>query len=123
MLTRKPESLREGVHKKKDDVIYLNKRKARIDHLKQNNLFGFFFFFSLRAYWAFKGYFPDQADALLATLDYSYKKMLYGEASLSGSNQSLNQGSLTRQSSASGRSRVPVTSSHGKHLHKKLFSF
>ena len=34
---------------------------------------------------------------LLSTLVYAYKRNLYGEASLSGSNQSLNQGSNNRQ--------------------------
>ncbi|KAK6634537.1 hypothetical protein RUM43_011938 [Polyplax serrata] len=72
-----------------------------------------------RAYWAFKGYFPEQADALLSTLDYAYKKNLYGEVSLSGSNNSLNHGSLSRQISAPGRSRIPSSATgSAENLHQ-----
>lgn len=71
-----------------------------------------------RAYWAFKGYFPEQADALLQTLDYAYKRNLYGEASLSGSNQSLNQASNNRQTTSAARvvGRGPVTASSEKKI-------
>lgn len=40
---------------------------------------------SRKAYWGFKDHFPEQADALLNTLDSSYKRALFGELSLSNS--------------------------------------
>lgn len=72
-----------------------------------------------RAYWAFKGYFPEQAEALLLTLDYTYKRNLYSEASLSGSNQSLNQSSNSRQTASSTRVRGAAAGVSGE---KKIIS-
>lgn len=68
--------------------------------------------FYFRAYWGFKDHFPEQADALLNTLDSSYKRALFGELSLSNSssNSSLHhQASLPP--SRYGQSATPTSRS------------
>ncbi|XP_034257106.1 CLIP-associating protein 1-A isoform X3 [Thrips palmi] len=75
---------------------------------------------SRKAYWGFKDHFPEQADALLNTLDSSYKRALFGELSLSNSssNSSLHhQASLPPSrygqiSTPTSRSR-PIGSAQG----------
>ncbi|KAK3927671.1 CLIP-associating protein 2 [Frankliniella fusca] len=65
---------------------------------------------SRKAYWGFKDHFPKQADALLNTLDSTYKRALFGELSLSNSssNSSLHhQASLP--SSRYGQSSISTT--------------
>merc|ERR1719270_3314698 len=46
--------------------------------------------FARKAYWGFADHFKDQADSLMSSLDYSYKRMLQGEMSNSSSSNSLN---------------------------------
>lgn len=55
-------------------------------------------YFFPRAYGGFASHFPAQAEALLNSLDLSYQKLLYGEASLSnsGSSHSLQSAGLIR---------------------------
>lgn len=70
------------------------------------------FYFELRAYGGFASHFPAQAEALLNSLDLSYQKLLYGEATLSnsGSNHSLQLTGIARPniSSSSGPTSLPV---------------
>lgn len=85
---------------------------------------------SRKAYWGFKDHFPEQADALLNTLDSSYKRALFGELSLSNSssNSSLHhQASLPSsrygQSSVSTpRSRPPGSGSAQDGLRRGMVS-
>lgn len=68
--------------------------------------------FSRKAYGGFASHFPAQADALLHSLDLSYQKLLYGEASLSNSSSShsLQSAGLSRPplNTNSGPSSLPV---------------
>ncbi len=65
-----------------------------------------------RAYGGFASHFPAQADALLHSLDLSYQKLLYGEASLSNSSSShsLQSAGLARPptNASSGPASLPV---------------
>lgn len=76
---------------------------------------------SRKAFWGFKDHFPEQADALLNTLDSSYKRALFGELSLSNSssNSSLHhQASLPssrygQSSISTPRNRPPGSAQDG----------
>lgn len=66
-----------------------------------------------RAYGGFASHFPAQAEALLHSLDVSYQKLLYGEATLSNSSSShsLQSVGLSRQPSSglsSGPASLPI---------------
>lgn len=63
-----------------------------------------------RSYWAFKDHFPEQAEALLNSLDTAYKRSLMS-LSNSGSINSLNV--VTRSASVSPRTSRPVMSVTG----------
>ena len=66
----------------------------------------------IRAYGGFASHFPAQAEALLHSLDLSYQKLLYGEASLSNSSSShsIQSAGTSRPSSNtnSGPTSLPV---------------
>lgn len=55
-----------------------------------------------KAFWAFKDQFPDQADALLNSLDATYKRSLHSDMSNSSSSNSLHQptSSISRRQEA-----------------------
>lgn len=63
--------------------------------------------FARKSYWAFKDHFPEQAEALLNSLDTAYKRSLMS-LSNSGSINSLNV--VTRSASVSPRTSRPVMS-------------
>ncbi|KAK9299604.1 hypothetical protein QLX08_007412 [Tetragonisca angustula] len=63
--------------------------------------------FARKSYWAFKDHFPEQAEALLNSLDTAYKRSLMS-LSNSGSINSLNV--VTRSASVSPRTSRPVIS-------------
>ncbi|XP_034191643.1 CLIP-associating protein isoform X3 [Osmia lignaria lignaria] len=63
--------------------------------------------FARKSYWAFKDHFPEQAEALLNSLDTAYKRSLMS-LSNSGSISSLNV--VTRSASVSPRTSRPVMS-------------
>lgn len=66
---------------------------------------------TFRSYWAFKDHFPEQAEALLNSLDTAYKRSLMS-LSNSGSINSLNV--VTRSASVSPRTSRPAMSAAGK---------
>ncbi|XP_048267821.1 CLIP-associating protein 1-A isoform X1 [Bombus terrestris] len=73
--------------------------------------------FARKSYWAFKDHFPEQAEALLNSLDTAYKRSLMS-LSNSGSINSLNV--VTRSASVSPRTSRPVISATGstENLHQ-----
>ncbi|XP_016771684.2 CLIP-associating protein 1-A isoform X2 [Apis mellifera] len=73
--------------------------------------------FARKSYWAFKDHFPEQAEALLNSLDTAYKRSLMS-LSNSGSINSLNV--VTRSASVSPRTSRPVMSVTGstENLHQ-----
>ncbi|XP_076756298.1 CLIP-associating protein isoform X2 [Xylocopa sonorina] len=73
--------------------------------------------FARKSYWAFKDHFPEQAEALLNSLDTAYKRSLMS-LSNSGSINSLNV--VTRSASVSPRTPRPAISATGstENLHQ-----
>ncbi|CAK9833634.1 CLIP-associating protein 1-A [Anthophora retusa] len=73
--------------------------------------------FARKSYWAFKDHFPEQAEALLNSLDTAYKRSLMS-LSNSGSINSLNV--VTRSASVSPRTSRPAMSATGstENLHQ-----
>ncbi|XP_076229644.1 CLIP-associating protein isoform X9 [Nomia melanderi] len=73
--------------------------------------------FARKSYWAFKDHFPEQAEALLNSLDTAYKRSLMS-LSNSGSINSLNV--VTRSASVSPRTARPAMSATGstENLHQ-----
>ncbi|XP_076390266.1 CLIP-associating protein isoform X12 [Megachile rotundata] len=73
--------------------------------------------FARKSYWAYKDHFPEQAEALLNSLDTAYKRSLMS-LSNSGSISSLNV--VTRSASVSPRTSRPVMSATGstENLHQ-----
>lgn len=69
-----------------------------------------FVFNFIRAYWAFRDHFPEQAEALLKSMDASHKRNLLSQSN-SGSVNSLN--AVTRTPSIPPRSTRPTMSAAG----------